>query len=269
MAPGAFFFWAGFCRRKIVPGGRPIPAPGTSQKGGSGRVGRLGGPCGQGEARLAVHKSTGEGDFGSKKGGRSLLFMRGCFDIAALSRVLRKVALSRPASVATGDLRAPGRRSKLSIRRCRVLPVPTLSPRSFSLFLPFGIIEPRVGREDFSLSCWLRVTALLCESGGFAGPFPFLGLVLFSLWGVCVFLGVFLFFRSNDRPYKQKAQNKHCLRQHVYPSLASPVAFLPSPAMPEGVQERKGGCRPGFSLPLRPVAQWEDRGGRSGRGLVS
>ena len=89
----------------------------------------------------------------------------------------------------------------------------------------------------------------------------------FSLWGVCVILGVFLFSRSNDRPYKQKAQNKHCLRQHFYPSLASPVAFLPSPAMPEGVQERKGGCRPGFSLPLRPVTQWEDRGGRSGRGL--
>ena len=56
MAPGAFFFWAGFCRRKIVPGGRedcgrhgrPVPAPGTSQEGGSGRVGRPGGPCGQG-----------------------------------------------------------------------------------------------------------------------------------------------------------------------------------------------------------------------------
>ena len=61
MAPGAVFFWAGFCRRKIVPGGRSVPAPGTSQEGGSGRVGRPGGPCGQGEARLAVHKSTGEG----------------------------------------------------------------------------------------------------------------------------------------------------------------------------------------------------------------
>ena len=24
MAPGAFFFWAGFCRRKIVPGGRAV-----------------------------------------------------------------------------------------------------------------------------------------------------------------------------------------------------------------------------------------------------
>ena len=79
-----------------------------------------------------VHR--GRGFRLKKKGGQSLLFMRGCFDIAALSRVLRKVALSRPASAATGDFRAPGRRSKLSIRRCRVLPVPTLSPRSFSLF---------------------------------------------------------------------------------------------------------------------------------------
>ena len=74
MAPGAFFFWAGFCRRKTVPGGRegcgrcgrPVPAPGTSQQGGFGREGRPGGPCGQGEARLAVHKSTGERFFDSK-----------------------------------------------------------------------------------------------------------------------------------------------------------------------------------------------------------
>ena len=131
MAPGAFFFWAGFCRLKKR---RPKPP-----------------------------------------------FMRGCFDIAALSRVLRKVALSRPASAATGDSRAPGRRSKSSIRRCRVLPVPTLSPRSFSLFRSFGIIEPRVEREGSPSPLWLRVTAFAWLCGGSSGPFPFLGLVLVSL----------------------------------------------------------------------------------------
>ena len=108
--------------------------------------------------------------------------MRGCFDIAALSRVLRKVALSRPASVATGDLRAPGRRSKLSIRRCRVLPVPTLSSRSFSLFYSFGIIGSRVGREDSPSPTGLRFTASFCERiSAVTGSFPFWGLVLLSL----------------------------------------------------------------------------------------
>ena len=117
-----------------------------------------------------------------KKGGRSLLFMRGCFDIAALSRVLRKVALSRPASVATGDFRAPVRRSKLSIRRCRVLPVPTLSSRSFSLFYSFGIIGSRVGREDSPSPTGLRFTASFCERiSAVTGSFPFWGLVLLSL----------------------------------------------------------------------------------------
>ena len=100
--------------------------------------------------------------------------MRGCFDIAALSRVLRKVALSRPASVATGDSRAPVRRSKLSIRRCRVLPVPTLSSRSFSLFYSFGIIGSRVGREDSPSPTGLRFTASFCERiSAVTGSFPF------------------------------------------------------------------------------------------------
>ena len=117
----------------------------------------------------------GKGSSAQKKGGRSLLFMRGCFDIAALSRVLRKVALSRPASVATGDLRAPGRRSKLSIRRCRVLPVPTLSPRSFSLFYSFGIIEPRVGREDFPLSLVAPIYRFALREWRFFGAVSFFG----------------------------------------------------------------------------------------------
>ena len=108
--------------------------------------------------------------------------MRGCFDIAALSRVLRKVALSRPASAATGDSRAPGRRSKSSIRRCRVLPVPTLSPRSFSLFYSFGIIRSRVGREDSPSPTGLRFTAsFFWGIWAATGSFPFWGPVLVSL----------------------------------------------------------------------------------------
>ena len=116
----------------------------------------------------------GKGSSAQKKGGRSLLFMRGCFDIAALSRVLRKVALSRPASAATGDSRAPGRRSKSSIRRCRVLPVPTLSPRSFSLFYSFGIIRSRVGERGFPLSLWTPLYRLfLLDDWGGNGVFSF------------------------------------------------------------------------------------------------
>ena len=111
--------------------------------------GRPGGPCGQGRRGWLSTSPPGSGPSAQKKGGRSLLFMRGFFDIAARLRVLRKVAPRRLASAATGGFLAPGRRSKLSIRRCLVSPIPTLSPRSFSLFYSFGIIGSRVGREDF------------------------------------------------------------------------------------------------------------------------
>ena len=102
--------------------------------------------------------------------------MRGFFDIAALSRVLRKAAPRRPASAATGDFLAPGRRSKSSIRLCLVSPVPTLSPRSFSFFLSFDIIGSRVGREEFPLSRWTPFYRffLLGDLGG-NGVFSFFG----------------------------------------------------------------------------------------------
>ena len=135
--------------------------------------GRPGGPCGQGRRGWLSTSPPGIGPSAQKKGGRSLLFMRGFYDIAALSRVLRKVALSRPASVATGDLRAPGRRSKLSIRRCRVLPVPTLSPRSFSLFYSFGIIGSRAGERISSLPATPFYRFFLLGDLGGNGVFSF------------------------------------------------------------------------------------------------
>ena len=150
-------FWAGFCRRKTVPGGRKDCGrrgrPELPKKEVPGAMVALVDPVDRVRRGRLSTSPPGTRSSAQKKGGRSLLFMRGCFDIAALSRVLRKVALSRPASVATGDSRAPVRRSKLSIRRCHVLPVPTLSPRSFSLFYSFGIIGSRVGERISSLPC--------------------------------------------------------------------------------------------------------------------
>ena len=154
-----------------------FPTPGSRARNFPARRfrarGRPGGPCGQGRSGWLSTSPPGIGPSAQKKGGRSLLFMRGFFDIAARLRVLRKVAPRRLASAATGGFLAPGRRSRLSIRRCLVSPIPTLSPRSFSLFLSFGIIEPRTGRRFLSFPLDSDLPLLLGCAAVFRGLFLF------------------------------------------------------------------------------------------------